>query len=186
MNKRLLIVGAGQSGGKPTVKLSADNITGAALTLSTAGTELRNIWFEEDPTAGNAFEDWVDITATGCRIVDCYFEANGDNEDVLVNIATGLITQITGCTFVSTSTDVTDQPVGAIDLAGGTLWMDNCVFDAGTVGWSSGPYRDSAAATLVAEAITVTGGGTFTVTETSGNYVLSLSSATETAEIVEQ
>jgi uncharacterized protein YuzE len=136
ITKRLLIVGGGQSGGRPTVKVTPTT-NADALEITADGVELRNIWFEEQAVSSSASANLI-INASRVRVVDCYFET-GIYDSAGVSIqGTESSVELEGCTFVSTSTDPDELPDQAVELTGTItdLRIRDCVFDGGTLGWS--------------------------------------------------
>jgi hypothetical protein len=136
ITKRLLIVGGGQSGGRPTVKVTPTT-NADALEITADGVELRNIWFEEQAVSSSAAANLI-INASRVRVVDCYFET-GIYDSAGVSIqGTESSVELEGCTFVSTSTDPDELPDQAVEVAGTItdLRIRDCVFDGGTLGWS--------------------------------------------------
>jgi len=195
VNKRVIIVGAGASGGEATVQLSGDDGGGTAtylLRLSAAGSEIRNVHFAEMSDTLSA--GFVSITATGCRLNGCQFDAGPANLSFrLVEIATALVTVVDNCTFRAGESDVAippyyvvnAKPAGGMQVAGGTLWSDGCVFDSGSLGWDEAAFETSGATNLVMENVSVIGGGRFLITE-SGQNILSIPTSSGAVSIVEQ
>jgi hypothetical protein len=140
ITKTLVIVGGGKSSGKPTVKFTNNQSNAEALTLSGAGVELRNIWFEEDGTANNDAK--VTVTGDNCRLIGCYFELDGNSANgtgVLLSLATGESAELRSCTFVSTATAASSVPGSGIENAGdGKLVMNGVTLDGGIVGFLKG------------------------------------------------
>lgn len=139
VSERLTIVGAGQSDGKPTAKLTANIAADELLDVTGNHVELRNIWFEEDAQANSAAR--IRVTGTDFRMVGCYLECdeNSNSTAGVVSLATGWgSARFEGSTFVSTATDASDPPRQGIGVTTGDhLELDGVVFDGGTVGWQS-------------------------------------------------
>jgi len=140
ITQALTIVAAGETDGVPTVTLNNLAASGYMLRLSASGCELRNIRFVQHPSASGI--PHVNIAASGCRIIGCRFEAGEDNSAYCVTVNDSLVTCIKDCTFISVSDDPANQPTGGLLGPGlGTLFLDNCVFDDGDVGYSSFAFR---------------------------------------------
>jgi len=132
----LKIVGAGSSGGAPTVKFTFG--TGGGMSLNALGVEVRNIKFA--PRSG------ADATArfflrTQTAIRGCYFECStNDTGPACVVLSAADYSEITGCTFVSTATSTSAQPESAIKATGGGttgLVIRDTTISDGTVGFSN-------------------------------------------------
>lgn len=133
-NNAVVIVGAGQSSGKPTVKLTNNQAAAAMIVMSGTGCELRNVWLEEDAQANSVQR----VTMSGLfgRMSGCYVESNG-NSDALDVVISAAYCRVMSNTFISTSTTVATRPVGAISCTSGTyIEIGDNVFDGGTVGYS--------------------------------------------------
>jgi len=139
ISKQLVIVGAGSSDGKPTVKFTNNQSANSLMSITGEGVELRNIWFEEEAQANSAVR--ISVSGDHFRMVDCYVECNENSNAgaVSMNLASDEGAEIRGTTFVSTATDNTDPPVaGLVNSNDGFLRVVQCVFDGGTVGFSGG------------------------------------------------
>lgn len=140
VSKRLTIVGAGQSSGKPTVKLTNNQAAGSLLAFTAAGCELRNVWIEEESQANSS----TTITFTeSARIIGCYLEANGNTNGGPIDFGgSGKIYSVINSTFVSTATAATDAPTSMFQGTTTILRFSGCTFDGGTVGWANGFVYD--------------------------------------------
>jgi hypothetical protein len=140
ISKSLRIVGIGTTSGKPSVQLKNNQAAAALLTLSgSVSVEFRNIYF---PTQTQACSATL-ITAGSLHqnFIGCYFEGDDNVNDSIINLntsTTGSRFSMVNCTMVSTSTTITTQPVTGVKatLFPSAVWLDGCVFDDGTVGWS--------------------------------------------------
>lgn len=192
ITSRLIIVGAGQSDGKPTVRLrlGTSEGSGACLQLSASATELRNIWFDQNVGGTGNLTFWVQVSATGCRLFGNYFEGDENNNSPLLYIDDALVTILERNTFISVATDVADQPRGALAIAGGILFMDGDVFDGNQVGWGGGSYpaafESEAAATIVAENLSLLRSSRMLITEASGQHIINVATSTGDSQIIEQ
>lgn len=136
INKSLIIVGAGSSGGKPTVKLRANALGNVAV--AAANVQLRNIWFPASPASPSAPNVAVAGGATdGFQMKDCYFEL-AQFDSVGLQLASNT-NRVVNTTFISTSLTVTTQPGTALNVnaAVSDLELDGVTFSAGTVGFSN-------------------------------------------------
>lgn len=142
IDQDLIIVGGGSSSGKPTVKFT-NNQSNAALFTLTGGVnnfvEIRNLWIEENSQSSNVAR--LNAGGTGLaflNLVDLYVECNGNDAAAAVAADASQEIKIDGCTFISTSTDNTSQPVsGVAYYSPVVLTMKGTVFDGGTVGFSN-------------------------------------------------
>jgi len=145
VSKDLTIVGAGSSGGYPTVKLTNNQAAASMLVLSCNSiTQLRNIWFEEEAQANSSVKiSRVSAGGTGILIVDnCYVQCGQYDDNFALSVGDGDFCMIRNSTFVSTATSIATQPVGAmcVDTAATSIraiFMDGVVVDGGVYGWSN-------------------------------------------------
>lgn len=174
ISKRLIIAGAGQSSSKPTVKFTPNMASDSMFEATVAGVELRNLWIEENLQAND--EARIDVTAARFRMIGCYVECNGfDDNNALLLAATSGDYQILNTTFVSTATAASALPAQAVyvSTAAVRLLMKGVVFDGGTVGFVDGyAYEEAAAVTLLeAEAVSLLRGADMRVHDDTVGYV---------------
>lgn len=131
----IIIVGAGQSDGKPTVKLTNNQASDHLLDFTGANVEIRNVWFPAEAQANSAPR--VAASADGFRMTGCYCECDENSNSYALALESGWgNARIENTTFVSTATDQTDPPATAINVvAGDHLGLDGLTLDGGTVGW---------------------------------------------------
>jgi len=150
ISKQLTIVGAGQSSGKPTVKLTpSTNAALACVTVDAVGTELRNLWIEE--RTGASATARMTVSAANFRMVDCYIECGATDTGPALELASGANSaQIVNTTFISTATALASQPESAITVSAAIsdLLMDGVVFSNSTYGFSN-PYAFVASASAI-------------------------------------
>lgn len=175
INKRLLIVGAGQSAGKPTVKFTPNSAGAHLFNISAGGVELRNIWFEENAQAN--VDAKILVSASLFRMVGCYVECNGnDDSHALYLTATSGVYEIRNTTFISTSTTAATAPYTAVRTVAATerMLLDGVTFDGGTVGWEGGNAYDEGAATtqLIGENVSLLRGSDMDIHADSIGYVI--------------
>jgi hypothetical protein len=154
--KSLTIVGEGTSGGKPTVKFTNNQAAGELLTLTSSNLEIRNIWIEEDAQACSASRVTTN-NADNVGFIDCYFECDGNSDASCVKVSGSGKKNIyfKNCTWISTSTAQAapadnDPPTIGLEVANNItgFFMDGCVFDGGTIGFSDYALKATAAATI--------------------------------------
>jgi hypothetical protein len=143
VSKDLTVIGAGSSGGLPTVKLTNNQAAGQMLSITAQNyAQFRNIWFEEELQANSAAKlvlssafSTGDVIFTGC-----YFQCGQYDDDYAVEITQGSSVVFKNTTFISTATSIATQPYAAIGtVSGSTLHavvLDGAVIDGGTYGWS--------------------------------------------------
>lgn len=146
VSKNLVIVGAGQSDGKPTVKLTPGASATVGMLSLAAQVELRNIWV----TVPAAATSWPAIQCNSdAKLIGVYQELDENNNTAGVYVLDGGICTIRNSTFVSVATDASDPPAAAVRLIDGVvpLYMDGVVLDGGTVGFQQGAaYSEDASA----------------------------------------
>ena len=142
VNKSLAIVGAGSSGGYPTVKLTNNQAAAQMLNFNNAcSCRVGNIWFEEEAQANSSPK----ITTDSCYTLifdGCYMQLGQYDDDFGVQLGDIYFTMFRNCTFISTATSIATQPYAAIGVhAAATVvarvYMDGTVIDGGTYGWSN-------------------------------------------------
>ena len=134
-----IIVGAGASGGKPTVKLQLNAAATIMVTASNAGVQLRNIWFQDNAQNNTAAK--VKFTGINGLVSGCYFEC-GPHDTSAANVEFGTGGsggRVENCTFVSTATVATTKPFSGVVVSAALtdISVSNTVFDGGTYGFSS-------------------------------------------------
>jgi len=135
--KRLLIIGGGESDGKPTVKLTLDAAAASLFSITAAGVEIRNVWVQEN-TQTNATAR-IAVGAARARFKGCYFECGATDTGAAMQIGAVTTVELEACTFVSTATLRTAQPLTAVSFNGTAtdVRFRECTFDGGTVGFSA-------------------------------------------------
>lgn len=137
------VVGEGIAAGVPTVKLTPDIPSGAYAMVMASMCELRNVTIAAYGSSCN--KPKVSVRYSGARLVGVRFECGPNDADCSLALeescadsAQYLLAQ--DCTFVSTATAVANRPYTAVKDAYGAqgATFDGCVFDGGTVGFSSG------------------------------------------------
>jgi len=135
--KRVLIVGGGESDGKPTVKLTLNAAAASLFNVTAAGVEIRNVWFEENAQTNASAK--VLVAGNRFRMKGCYFQCGATDTGSAVNIGAVTTAEFDSTTFVSTATLTSAQPLRAVlmsDASAVDVRFDSCVFDGGTVGFS--------------------------------------------------
>ena len=137
-----IIVGAGSSGGFPTVKLTMNNPNTAMVIAGANGLQLRNIWFRPNLQDSNVSR--VLFTAADGLVSGCYFECGGHDLAGGVEVSTGgNNTTIDGCTFISTATSPSVRPSNGIQISANVndLTVTNCIFSEGSNGYSGNAFN---------------------------------------------
>lgn len=132
-----IIVGAGSSGGKPTVKLKMNASTTIMFTCSNAGVQLRNIWFQSNQQTNSSSR--VKFTGINGRVVGCYFECGSTDTGASVEFGTGGSGgTCKDTTFVSTVSAAGTLPNTALVVSAALtdIAVDGCVFNEGTFGFN--------------------------------------------------
>lgn len=139
ISKRLTLVGEGSSSGVPTVTFTRDVASGTGLfVVSGTNVQIRNIKFAADSQTNATAR--ITCSAAKTTFIDCYFVCSGTSTWAAVQLDSGTThPTFRGCTFISTATAVATQPESAIKstVAIADMVMVDCVFSAGTVGFSN-------------------------------------------------
>lgn len=145
----IVIVGSGQSSGKPTAKLSMNTASNLnMLVVSGAGVELRNVWLEGNVQANSAVR--IAVSASGFRMEGCYVECGQYDDNGALGFTTnGDYAEVKDSTFISTATSIATRPHSAVRVtaAVNNLRMDGVVFSGGTNGFTNAAYLEGAAVT---------------------------------------
>lgn len=138
-----IIVGAGSSGGRPTVKLTMNNPNTAMVIASANGVQVRNIWFCPNLQDSNISRVLFLSGADGL-VSGCYFECGGHDLAGAVEVSTGgNNVTIDGCTFISTATSSAVRPSNGIQVSANVadLTVTNCIFSEGSNGYSGNAFN---------------------------------------------
>lgn len=132
--KQLYIVGGGSSAGVPTVNFAASGANGI-LSLTAAGTQLRNIRFKVSVVANANIRVSVSVAA---RLKNLYVECGPNDTGQGMQLTANNI-RVNGCTFVSTATVVASRPGKGLESNGAIsdIDLEGSVFDEGTVGFAT-------------------------------------------------
>ena len=136
--KRLTIVGAGSSDGKPTAKLTLNAASASMFTPSSDNVEMQNIWIEENAQSNSTSK--ILVTGDYFRMVGCYVEGNANDTSALLTFSTSANNcRVEGTTFISTATVNTALPEAAIScpVAISDLELEGVTIDGGAVGWDN-------------------------------------------------
>lgn len=137
LSKRLMVIGEGTAGGKPGVQFNANAAAGSVIFMSTAGCELRNLYFPANAQANSSAK--ISVTTAFSRIVGCYFEQGATDTGTGIGVTADNL-RIDSTTIISTATTTAAQPNSAIKAtATSTVNMEftDLVVSAGTVGFSN-------------------------------------------------
>lgn len=138
LGKRLVVVGEGQSEGKPTATIKLDSSVGSVFSLGENGIQIRNIYFDTPAQASSGHRIEVTSSAANVLIKGCYFDLDELDDSAAVEISGSTSgTTLRNCTFINSST--TGQAALALDALSGMsdLHIEGCVFDAGEQGFSN-------------------------------------------------
>lgn len=169
------IVGEGSGSSQP--RLTAGAGAGNMLNLTGAGCRVRGVYF---PASAAAVTCRVSMAATGTFLENCYFECGSNDSVEAVNVvgggATERVVTVNGCTFVSTSTDITARPKGGLEVITATLTqlnMEGCTFDGGTVGFSDYALEGTQSVTRLNGFVSLLNGAdAFWATSSVGRFVV--------------
>ena len=151
VNKAVVIVGAGLSGGLPTVTLKINSAANDLLDVSAAAAELHNILFPASvqSNVGGGGGSKIFVNAAQFRCVGCYFQCSGNDQMSALGLGTGANNaRIVNTTFISTATAVATRPRGGLEITAAIsdLEMDGVTFSDGTVGFAQSAMLATAAA----------------------------------------
>lgn len=143
------IIGAGSSGGYPTVKLTNNAANTNLLIITAKNTQIRNIWFNTNAQSCSVPLITLNSGIRQFRMHGCYFECTSLDAAGTIKLNVGdnaASVTLKNNTFVSTQADPgagaarTARPPYGIFLGAdlGLLTMDGDVFDGGVVGWDDG------------------------------------------------
>jgi len=196
VSKQLTIVGAGTSGGIPTAGFLRTASSGALMTITAAGVELRNLYFQAAvPLASANTDERVTITGAGAVVRGCYFECGTLDDNSALELGSGADDAlIEDTTFISTGTFVSgptyDLPDSALKVSAAIsrLAMKRCTLNGGSYGYAN-PYAMVASAaaitTLKAEQMTLLNGADVTLNaSTTGYFHVDTSTSDGSAKVV--
>ena len=140
-----IFVGAGSSGGLPTVKLKMNASNTTLFTCSAAGVQLRNLWFQGNLVASNVAR--VKVTGINGLVSGCYFECGALDNAAGLEFGTGGSGSIVqNTTFVSTAVAVTAKPTSGLLVSAALtdIGVLGTVFDEGALGYTTSAFNTSA------------------------------------------
>lgn len=146
--KVLTFVGAGSSGGLPSVKLTP-NTASNLFAVNTALVALRNIWIA--PSLVNGGAPRIAVAGASFRMLGCYVECGSHDIFAAVNLGAGSDgARIADTTFISTATASNAQPESALKVTNALtlLELENVVFNGGAFGFSNYRAFDASAAAV--------------------------------------
>lgn len=181
-----IIVGAGSSGGKPTVKLKMNAAATIMFTCSNSGVQIRNIWFQSNQQTNSSSR--VKFTGINGRVIGCYFECAATDTGASLEFGTGGSGgTVKDTTFISTATVTSALPAAGLTVTAALtdISIDNVTFNEGSVGFNGVALSCSATVTrLRAEDLAFVNGssalfgastGIVTPTTTTGGASISYS-----------
>lgn len=144
--KGLTVVGIGTTSGKPAAQIKINAAASTALQFATTGGQIHNVYFPASVQVNTTANGKLRLTTTGCAVYGCYFEASAN--DQLPQLSLDATGRIDGCTFVSTATSTASRPLKGLGSTGALadLIVVDCIFDDGSVGFTSPACDLSAAA----------------------------------------
>jgi hypothetical protein len=164
-----IFVGAGSSGGLPTVKLKMNASNTTLFTCSAAGVQLRNVWIQANQVASNVAR--VKLTGINCLVKGCYFECAALDNAAGVEIGTGGGgSAVNNTTFISTAVLNTAKPTSGLLVSAALtdIDLDGCVFDEGTLGFTTSALNTSATITRMSGAISLLHGANASLGSATG------------------
>lgn len=139
------IVGAGSSGGIPTVTLTGNAAAANYIKLSGNSGRIGNIKFATN--LQNNSLAIVDMASNGCIVSGCYFTLT--STDVYAGVrfsASSDYSRVEDCTFISGATSIATRPTAGVRIASGASIsgpvVTDCVFDGGTNGFTTYGFYD--------------------------------------------
>lgn len=138
LSKTLTVIGAGSSGGRPTAKINFDANESSELTINTADSQIRNVWFGASLNVSNT-NPRVLVTQSGVRMIGCYFDCDQYDDGPALRLNTGANNfECLNTTFVSTATSIANRPDSAIYIAAAiaNCKLDGVVIDGGAYGFA--------------------------------------------------
>jgi hypothetical protein len=129
VNKRLRIFGLGEGTSRPNFTVAAA-IDG--FTLTAAGIWLSNFHFPVGTTTGN--NSRINVGAAGCRITDMNFACGAQDQNTITIEAAGTYLTVKDCTM-TVSADGPDHGIIVESASVVGLWVEDCVFNAGSYNW---------------------------------------------------
>lgn len=139
INTEVTVVGAGLSGGLPTVLLSSAVGAQTSFQIAANNVQFRNIRFpKRELTSGQNRIYGTGLTGFSMR--GCYMERSLTDEGSFLELNACIATKLDSCSLVSVAlagTTTGAVPMLFTGLSPG-LTMDGCVFDGGAYGFPSG------------------------------------------------
>lgn len=140
--KAVTVVGVGTTSGKPGAQLLINAAAAGLISTATGVCELRNIYFPAAVQSDTSATGKIRVAATSNVVISgCYFESSANDQLAAISLdASSNSVLIENCTFVSTATTTVTRPTRGIHVQGAVtdLRVIGCVFDDGTVGYSTG------------------------------------------------
>lgn len=174
VSKNVIFVGSGSSSSLPTVKLTPAAADAVVFTISAAGVQFRNVWFEER-TATSTYPV-ISVAAANFKMIGCYCQLGAYDADTVRFESGGDSARIESTTFVSTATALTAQPTSAcrVVAAVSDFEMDGVVFDGGAYGFAlPGAFdsTNSAITRLRAQSISLLRGADMSINGSTTGWV---------------
>lgn len=177
VSKNLIIVGAGTTGSKPSVKLTNNQASGALLHFTGAYYELRNVWFPTNTVANDIAMVRSVVTESGL-VKGCYFEFDANDDAPGISFGGGGSHSFRGTTFIVTGTNRADQPFCAVQNAEAVTTpladFEGTIFDGGVAGFSNFFALDlsiNAVTRITAEGVSALNGADLKIPEATNGYL---------------
>lgn len=172
--KKLTIVGAGTTNGKPAVTIGCNYAAASILNVTVANVEFRNIRFTGSLLS--TVQPKIALSLSGARVTGCYFECGALDQGAAVELFSGADQgRLTRCTFVSTATSLATRPGYGLRLQTSTvldLELNDCVFDDGAYGFVTGAFVSTGTLTRIkAENLSMLNGADVVIPSASTGFV---------------
>jgi len=172
LSKRLTIVGAGQSEGKPTATLRLDDASASLLDVQSDQVQLRNIYFGPTQKAATGHQVEVGDNSSGHSDVvirGCYFELGGNDDAAAVYVhSTNSDVTLRSCTFKNESGSAQAAQALYVETGATHVVLEGVVFDGGSQGFSDYYAAEIDATSLYAEEVSCLRGADLKLTNSNG------------------
>lgn len=175
----LRVLGYGTGSSRP--RFTLNHATADMLTVSAAYTKLENLYFVAPAQSATGYD--VNISATGCQVLNCSFEGSAYNATAVMTCSSSAML-IDSCTFTATGT----RPPIAVLISGtgaGTIVTDTTFAGGSSLGFTDHALKVTGANTeLVLKNITLSGKADIGITVTGSKYQLIGITASSQSRIV--
>lgn len=176
ISKKLCIVGAGSSGGVPTVSFRTNSAGADTFVITGTNVELRNIWFKENVqlNSGGAATARVAVQASLFRATGCVFTSNANDATPALDLQAGASSaRLVNCYFLSTATARNSKPGNGLNSSTGCsdLEMDGVILSDGTVGYIQPHFNGATLTRLKAQSISLLLGAKMVLNAASTGWI---------------